>query len=250
MRFLLAALLLMFAGSPFAQSRPLVIAITNTVASFSIPDDKGKLTGFNADFMREICARLNRECRFETLPFPEMLPRVAALQADLGVGNYLRTPEREKKVLFTRPYWRSSSSFIGKPDHALPPLEELTRHHIMCLTEGSRQSDFIRKLPGSPVRIVTTVNNQAAFDGLREGRCSLLLLPTLQALDFLRSPAGKPYAFLGKPLTEQGLGGEVRMVVRPDDPALLAQVNAAIQALIDDGTHERIARQYFPFKLL
>lgn len=233
-----------------AQQAPLVVAITNTVASFSIADDKGHLTGFNADFVRAICDKLKRECRFDARPFPEILPRVAGGQADLGVGNYLRTPEREQQVRFTMPYWRSTSSFIGIPSHRLPPLDELGLHHSLCLTEGSRQIDFIRKQPGRPIRIEVTGNNQAAFDGLRDGRCSLLLLPTLQALDFLRSPAGKPYAFLGKPLSEQGLGGDVHMVVRPDQPALLAQINAAIQALIDDGTHERIARQYFPFKLL
>lgn len=246
----LAILASLFSGPVVAQQKPLIVTLTNTTASFSMPDDKGHLVGFNADFARAICARLGRECRLDARAFPDILPLVAKGQSDLGLGNYLRTPERDKQVLFTRPYWRSTSSFVGKPDHALPRLDDLAHHHRLCLTEGSRQIDFIHKLPGDPIKIFTTANNRSAIEGLLEGRCSLLLLPTLQALDFLRSSAGKPYAFLGKPLSEQGLGGEVHIAVRPDNPKLLEQVDAAIEALIADGTHERLARQYFPFKLL
>jgi ABC-type amino acid transport substrate-binding protein len=236
-------------GAENRTRQPLRVAIPDTVSSFSIADEKGQLSGFNVDFANAICAKLARDCHFDTRPFPDILPAVASGADDLGVGNYLRTPAREKQVHFTRPYWRSTSSFAGKPDHPLPPLDEIKLHHKICLTQGSRQLDFMAALPGKPDAVVVTQNNQDAFNGLRDGRCSLILQPTMQVLGFLRQPEGKAYAFLGKPLGDHGLGGDVHMVVRPDGKALLKQVDTAIQELIADGTHERLSRQYFPFKL-
>jgi ABC-type amino acid transport substrate-binding protein len=81
-----------------AAEVPLLIAITGTVASFSAPNERGELAGFNIDMAQAICQRLKRECRFDVRKFPEILPQVAAGKADIGMGNYLKTPERERQV--------------------------------------------------------------------------------------------------------------------------------------------------------
>nr|MBL8455603.1 hypothetical protein [Zoogloeaceae bacterium] len=70
------------------------------------------------------------------------------------------------------------------------------------------------------------------------------------ALSFLKSPEGKPFAFLAAPIASDGLGGTVHIASRPDDPGLHAAVDRAIAALIRSGEHERTARKHFPFNIL
>jgi ABC-type amino acid transport substrate-binding protein len=72
----------------------------------------------------------------------------------------------------------------------------------------------------------------------------------MQGLAFLQSPAGQGYAFLGSPLVQDGLGGDVHIIVRPGARELLRQLDAALKDLIDDGTHERLTRKHFPFSIL
>ncbi len=230
---------------------PLVVAITGTAVPFSYLDEKGELVGFNADIAHAICQRLKRACRFEVRKFPEILPMVAAGRADIGIGNYLKTPDRENQVLFSIAYWRSTSSFIGTERLKLPAPEAIARQLRTCVTEGSRQHGYLQGLTQRQAEmILPSATNQQAFENLAAGRCALVLAPTMQGLNFLQSPAGKGYAFLGAPLSQEGLGGDVHLIVKPDADNLRQQIDAALRGLIADGTHSRLSQKYFPFPII
>jgi ABC-type amino acid transport substrate-binding protein len=218
---------------------------------FSYTGEQGELSGFNVDMGRAICQKLGEHCRFETMAFPAIVPAVAAGRADIGIANFLKTPEREAQVAFTVPYWRSTSSFVGPGGTALRDAGDAMRRLRVCVIDGSLQQAFLRSLPADGGgALVSMSSNQAVLDQLRVGRCQAALLPTMQALPFLQSPEGRGFSFLGAPLAQEGLGGSVHMLVRPDDPGLLHRVNEAIQELIRDGGHERASRRYFPFSIL
>lgn len=235
----------------YAAGEPLVVAITGTAIPFSHRNKHGELIGFNVDIVRTLCQRLKRECQFEVRKFPEILPLVAAGKADIGVGNYLKTPEREQQVRFSLPYWRSTSSFIGAQTIKLPPLEQIPLHHRLCITQDSKQSAFMHTISkGKTEAIVPSASNQQALDHLKAQHCTLALMPTMQGLNFLQSPAGKGYAFLGTPLTQEGLSGDVHIVIKPASGNLQQQIDIILRELIADGTHERLSRKYFPFSIL
>lgn len=239
------------AAPSLATDPALVVAITGTAVPFSYLDEKGELQGFNADIARAICQRLKRECRFEVRKFPEILPMVAAGKADIGVGNYLKTPEREAQVLFSMAYWRSTSSFIGLQGTRLPPPEAIARQHRTCVNDGSKQHGYLQGLArGQADMIVPTATNQLAFEGLTTGRCTLVLTPTMQGLSFLQSPAGKGHVFLGAPLSQEGLGGDVHLIIKPGEENLRQRLDTALRGLIADGTHQRLSQKYFPFGIL
>lgn len=234
-----------------AATEPVVVAITGTAVPFSHLDEQGELVGFNVDIVRAICQRLKRECRFDVHKFPEILPMVAAGKADIGVGNYLRTPEREHRVRFSLPYWRSTSSFIGAQTLKLPPLDLIPLQHRLCIAQDSKQLAFMQSLAkGKTDAIIPTTSNQQTLDHLMARDCTLILVPTMQGLNFLQSPAGKGFAFLGSPLTQEGLSGDVHIVIKPAAADLQQRIDAILRELIADGTHERLSRKYFPFSVL
>ena len=229
---------------------PLVVAITDTAQPFSYRDANGKLAGFNVDIALALCRQMQRSCRFDIHPFPEILPRVAAGQADIGLGNYLRTPAREQQVSFSIPYWHSTSSFIGLRTLHLPSLAQLPQQYRICVTRGSKQFAFLQTLAGGRTdALVVTAGNQEAFDSLVGKQCALVLVPTLQGLNFLQSTVGAGYTYVGAPLAQEGLGGSVHLISRPDDTHLKDQIDNALKNIIADGSHNRISRKYFPFDI-
>lgn len=240
-------------AAPAGYAQELVVAITATAPSFSQRGADGELSGFNVDLVRAICARLGRTCRLEATPFPEIIPGVAAGRADLGVGNTLKTPERERQVAFTVPYWRSTSSFLGPRAAAtgFRPEAALAEARV-CVVRETRQAAHVVQLAGRDGhgRVMALPGNADVLAALRGGQCAYAFLPTMQALPFLQSVDGAAYAFLGTPESRDGLGGDVHMVVRPDQPELLRQINRALDELIRDGTHERLSRRHFPFSIL
>lgn len=244
---LCCALLLMTTA---ARSAELVVAVTPTVVPFSYLDERRELTGFNVEFGRAICLKIGVTCRFEAMSFVQILSTVSASQADIGMGNALKTPEREKQVAFSVPYWRSTSSFFGVSGTTFKNPRDALDKYRTCAIHGSRQHAYLSQLGAKQSQLIASTNNQDTIDSVRKRLCPLAMAPTMQILTFLQSPEGKGFSFLGTPLTDQGLGGTVHLVVRPDKPELLGRVNQAIKDLILDGTHEKLTRRYFPFSIL
>lgn len=233
-----------------AMGQELVVAVTNSSVPFAYTNPEGELIGFNIDLGRAICEHLKRPCRFEAMDFPKVIPAVNTGRADIGLGNTLKTAEREKLVAFSVPIWRSTSSFIGATGISLATPADALKGRTVCVVDGAIQQTFLRKLGGPSASLLARATNQEVLESLRLGECKLALLPTMQALPFLQSGAGKRYTYIGTPLSQDGLGGTVHVVVRPDQADLQASVNEAIQALIRNGRHEKISRRYFPFSIL
>ncbi|WP_168735187.1 substrate-binding periplasmic protein [Pseudothauera rhizosphaerae] len=247
-RVLLLSLLL---GTAPAGAEELRVVLTPRSVPFSYLDANGELTGFNVDVARAICAQLGRTCRLETAAFADIIPAVAAGRYDLGAANFLRTPEREREVAFTVPFWRSASVFVGKAGRPMKTVGELLGEAQVCAVAGSAQQRYLSGQAGehaANVRMLPT--GQDLLEGLASGACQVALLPAMQALPFIKTPQGAGLAFLGTPLREHGLGGSVHMVVRRGDDALRTAVDHALHDLIASGEHERLARRYFPFSIL
>lgn len=233
------------------RGEPVRIGLTATSQTFSAVDASGGLSGFNVEIVKEICRRINRPCELKEYPFPNILPMVAAGTLDVGVANLLKTPERARQVLFTAPYWRSTSSFVGKVGAKLPHLSALLTDKKVCVIAAARQDAFLRGLPGADDKSIKALpSNRETLMGLRDGLCDFALVPTVQALAFLRAVEGTGFGFVGLPLMDQGLGGEVHLVVTPKRPDLLKEVDDALKGLIREGVHERISRRHFPFSIL
>ncbi|MES2877172.1 MAG: transporter substrate-binding domain-containing protein [Pseudomonadota bacterium] len=237
-------------GTTASRAGELVVAVTPSVAPFSYLDEHGELTGFNVEFGRALCRKLGETCRIEPMAFLRILSSVVEAQIDIGIGNTLKTPEREKQMAFSVPYWRSTSSFFGVSGTAFTDARDALNKYRVCVIKGSRQHEYLGQLGANVSNLVPVSSNLDIIIGVRQGRCPVALAPTMQILNFLQSEEGKGFSFLGKPLMSQGLGGTVHMVVRLDKPDLLRRVDQAIKDLILDGTHEKLSRRYFPFSIL
>jgi ABC-type amino acid transport substrate-binding protein len=235
-------------GMAHAQPATLTVAITATAPPFAFKDETGVLKGFNVDLVQELCERLQRVCRLEVMRFPEVMPAVSEARADVGVANLLKTPEREKLVRFSRVVWRSTSSLIGRRELGGAPPAQLLASLQTCGIAGTRQWTWLSQHAAQPP--TGAAGNAEVLELLTHHQCDLALLPTQQALPFLQSPAGQRFGYVGIPLADHGLGGDVHMVVRPGTDRLLTDIDKALDGLVRDGTHERLSRRYFPFGIL
>lgn len=253
MRALLRSLLvvLICLAPQFARAEELVVLLTPRSTPFSALDASGQLSGFNVDIANAICRELGRPCSLKAMTFPEIIPEIAAGRAHIGIANFLRTPERERLVAFSVPYWRSTSSWIGKPGVAVEDIPTLLGQVPVCAISGSAQMRFLQEQAGTDMaRLAPQASNQALLDALLAGSCRVALLPTMQALPFLQSPSGTGFDFLAQPRMDHGLGGDVLIALTQGDKVLKEGVDRAIARIIDSGEHERITRKYFPFSIL
>jgi ABC-type amino acid transport substrate-binding protein len=218
----------------------------------------GGLSGFNEALAREICRRVAARCVISSMTFAEILPGVEAGQFDLGFGNYLRTPEREKRVAFSEPIWRSSSRLVAKPqvaqDLARRIKQEVTLDTLrgvrVAAIEGTQQHVYLRRVAEEQALSVVPFKTMGeSLAGLKQNRVDFSLLPMLSAFAQFATEAPGSFEFVGPPVVDRGLGGTVHIAIPSQKEDVLLVVNQAILAMRADGTYQRIVRQFFPFSL-
>lgn len=216
------------------------IVITGTAKPFSYVDGTGALVGFNVELMNAVCQFNSWVCSYEVARFPEVLPALEQNRADIGVGNFLYTPARAARALYSEPYWRSTTSFVGlKTANDAPDA-------LKCAIHKTQQAAFLER---QEMQRRYYPDNDALIQALLAGECSYILLPTLQVLEFLQSEAGLAYGFYGTPLFDDGLGGDVHILVNAQQSARLEALNLALSELHRQGVYERIMLKYFPFSI-
>lgn len=218
----------------------------------------GGLRGFNEALAREICRRINARCVMENVLFADILPGIESGRFDLGFGNFLRTPERERRFAFSDSIWSSSSRLLGRSENnrllarRFGPNIRLDQLHDLRLgaVTGSQQLTYLESLAGRQGLAVVGARSLAeAINLLREGKVDFCLVPMLSAYELLPGENPGRIEFAGPPLVDGGLGGTVHIAMPKGREALRQEVNQAIAGLRADGSYQRLVRRHFSFSL-
>lgn len=249
-----------------AQAMELNVAVVvYDPAQVSAPGNRLPGTAPGADMMgvtdelaRETCRRINARCHYFYVPFAQILPGVEDKRFDLGFGNVLRTVEREQRVAFSDPIWRSSSRLVGLPDTAQAFAEQLgqpvrldaLRDARIATTAGSRQQDYLERIAEERKLIVLAMATPAeAIDLLRDNRADFALLPIRAAYSIISRDNPPRFQFIGPAVAEGGLGDTTHVVMHKNNPALRLEVNRAMAEMRTDGTYQRIIRRHLPVSM-
>jgi len=217
-----------------------------------------ELIALNDDMAREICRRVHARCTLSYVPFSEVLPGVESGRFDLGFGNILRTPEREKRVAFSAPIWFSSSRLVGTPSKAAAfagklgqpvSLDNLRDARVASL-EGSLQLTFLNAVASqNNLTVLSRKTASEVIDTLRDDTADFGLLAMLSAYALLNRDTTRQIEFVGTAVADRGLGGSVHIALPRQNEALRQSVNQAIAAIRADGSFQRIARRHFALGL-
>lgn len=215
---------------------PLVIGTEASFPPYVIHDDSGALSGFDVDVMREICTRSGRSCSWQTTAFDALIPGVAAGQFDLVMGGMAITPDRRRLVDFSQPYAQGGAQewFLGAPDAPAPErariaVEAGTIHATWLRAQGL---DFV-SYPSETLALKAVADGSAdlALGPYHERRD---LTPMIEALDL-------HYLYTVE-IPDEGIG----IAVCKGNDALLVQIDAALAAMMQDGSLDRLDSLWFP----
>ena len=235
---------------------PAQLAMSGNIIPPNMPGTE--LIAVNDDLAREICRRIHARCTVSFVPFNEVLPGVEDGRFDLGFGNLLRTPERDKRVAFSTPIWRSSSRLLGTPAVAevfatrlgQPVSLDNLRDARVATLDGSLQLAFLNAIASQRgLTVVPRKTAQEVLETLRDNTADFGLLSVLSAYALLNRDTTWQIEFVGSAVADRGLGGTVHIALPRQNDALRHAVDQAIAAIRADGSYQRIARRHFPLGL-
>jgi lysine-arginine-ornithine-binding protein len=240
-------------SSAYAAEDSLRVAVEGTYKPFSYTDSSGKLIGFDVDIANALCREMHVKCEIAAQEWDGIIPGLQASRYDAIIASMARTPEREKKVLFTKPYENQPSSFVAPKDqHVVDISPTALKGKTIGVQRGSSQNQWLvaNGYDKTATLKLYDTTRQPELD-LVAGRIDLLIASKVtMSADFFKSPDSANFEFVGAPLTGGALGSGNAIAVRLDNTPLRDRLNAALEAIIADGTYDKIRKKYFDFPML
>jgi polar amino acid transport system substrate-binding protein len=204
---------------------------------FAMTDEAGNPTGFAVDLMNEAAKRLGVTVRYKTTNLQGILAGLSAGQYDIGVAGVGATAERRKQVAFTTPYYWGFTAVVTLRNDTASELSDFDGKRIGVVS-GSVQEKFVtERMPGT--EMVKFKDQTAMVGQLLSGGVTGMVLGGADAEEYVER---QPVRIAVEQDSTQGSAFPLR---KDGDPKLLADLDAQIDAMIDDGTYLTLYRKYF-----
>lgn len=201
-----------------------------------------KIQGFDVDLANALCKEMQAECTFTNQGFDSLIPSLKFKRFDAVMAGMDITPEREKQVLFSKPYYDNSALFIAEKGK-VADVAALKGKRVGVQNGTTHQKFLTDKHPE-----ITTVgydSYQNAILDLKNGRVDAVFGDTAVVNEWLKTNPQLGVA-TDKVTDPQYFGTGLGIAVRPDNKALLEKLNSALAAIKADGTYQKISDQWFP----
>ena len=207
--------------------------------------DQNELSGVAVDLTRAISKQIGVPIEYQPMIFADLIPAVDSGKIDVIATNMAITPERERKVDFSRPYYNALPEALVVQSSDATPYRTLAdlKGLPVGAQKGSIQLALLQRIGGfSEVRIYDTQKD--AWEAVASGQIRATITPGVETryaaktgdlphgarvVDTYQSASPRPRAALA---------------VRKGNRELLEKINAALATLEADGTLESIFNKY------
>jgi polar amino acid transport system substrate-binding protein len=207
---------------------------------FWIGDDYDHLTGgFEVDFSKELAKRLGiNNVKFVEMPFSGL---VAGQQCpcDIDFSQVTITPDRDKVVDFTEPYFDANQGILAHKGTKVTNLDDAKKLRWGAQINTTATAYLADKIkPATEARLYDRTTD--AFAALNAGQIDAVMLDTPIVLGAVKEKQVKNAEVIGQFKT-----GEVYGAVVNRGSKNLDAFNKTIKAMKDDGFRDQLFKKYF-----
>ena len=209
---------------------------------YSFIDEDGKTGGFDVEMAQAVCDHYGWQ--YEAVPF-----NWDAKDAELNAGSCdciwsgFTVNGREDDYLWSIPYSDNTQMIMVSKDSGIATLDDLAGKIVGVQTSTSAY-DLLNDEEGQAQLCSTFASLEVyetytiAFNDLKAGAIDAIAIDVTSG-NFLMS-GEEDYKFM-----DEALGSEQYAIgFRKDDTELCEKVNAALEALVEDGTYDEIGQKY------
>jgi lysine-arginine-ornithine-binding protein len=244
---MLAAFLAGLTAAPgLSAADTIKVATEASFPPFSQTEADGSVTGFEIDLGNAVCERAGLECEWVKQDFDGLIAGLLAGKYNLIFSSMSITDERKKAVDFSLPYYDTPNRFTARKGSGIEISAEGLQGKKVGVYAGATQEKYLQAMYDGVVEIRGYENIDQINADLQAGRIDLSFIEQLAAVEFLNTPEGQDFEFVGPEIKDKAIFGEgAGAVFRQDDDALREQIDAAIRSLYEDGTFDEIAKKFF-----
>ncbi|WP_442801075.1 arginine ABC transporter substrate-binding protein [Serratia rubidaea] len=200
-----------------------------------------KIQGFDVDLANALCKEMQAECSFSNQSFDSLIPGLKFKRFDAVMAGMDITPEREKQVLFSKPYYDNSALFIAQKGK-LADIAALKGKRV-GVQNGTTHQKYLTDQHAEITTVPYDSYQNAVLD-LKNGRIDAVFGDTAVVNEWLKQNA--QLAAVGDKVTDKNyFGTGLGIAVRQKNSDLQGKFNAALDKIKQDGTYETIYKKWF-----
>jgi polar amino acid transport system substrate-binding protein len=233
---------------PAGTVQALRFVTTDDFPPFNFLDADGRLTGFNVDLARAICAELAIGCTIQARPFDNLIPSVLGENADAAIAGIAITGDMRSALDFSDVYLKSPARFVVRRD--VPSIdftaEGLKGKRLAVVARTAHEAYLAAFFPEIERKLYP--NADAARQALKDGEVDAHFGDGMQLSFWLQSElAAGCCAFAGGPYLEARFFGQgFAIAVRRGATDIQRAVNAALESIYAKGVYAELYLRYFP----
>lgn len=239
-KVLLAALFASLSCSAMA-AQTIRFATEASYPPFESMDANNKIVGFDVDLANALCKEMNATCTFSNQSFDSLIPSLKFKRTDAVMAGMDITPERQKQVLFSTPYYDNSALFIGLQGK-YASIEQLKGKKV-GVQNGTTHQKFINDKHPEITTVPYDSYQNAKLD-LQNGRIDAVFGDTAVVTEWLK--ANPKLVAVGDKVTDKAyFGTGLGIAVRKGNTELQQQFNSALDKVKQNGTYDAIYNKWF-----
>ena len=232
-------------GNDKAASTEKVLKVgTNAdFAPFEFQGEDGKeYQGFDMDLIRAVGQEMGYKVEISNLNFDGLIPALEAGNIDIAVSGMTINEERQKKVLFSDPYYQSGLSIIvAKDNDAIKTFKDLEGNKV-AVQIGTTSAMEVKKL--SNVEVKEFNSSADTFMELRAKGVDAVVNDRPVNDYYIMQSGETSVKRLDELLTSEDYG----MAISKNNAELQKQVNDALKKLHENGEYDKIFAKWFEAK--
>jgi polar amino acid transport system substrate-binding protein len=246
---LAGAVLTLAAGSAFAdEPMKLKIGTEGAYPPFNSIAADGSLIGFDIDIANALCAQMKAQCEIVTQDWDGMIPALQAGKFDAIIASMSITEERKKQISFTNKYYVTPLSVVALKDSSLSTTDPAAYSGktvgAQASTTQATYADEVYGKAGAEAKLYPSQDE--AMADLANGRLDAVVADKFVLVDWMDKTGKDCCKMVGD---IEGTNAPAGIGVRQADNELREKLNAAIDAIVADGTYGKIVQKYFTFDI-
>ncbi len=219
------------------QKDKLIVGVSFVSKPFAFKDSDGQMKGIEVDLAKEIAERMlgdENKVVFKNVTPQDRMKAVTSGNVDIVISTMTITPERNKLVNFSDPYFVAGQVICVRKDSKIETIDDLINKKVIVILGTTGEQNIRRFAPNALIR--GYIDNSEAINAFKSGSSDAITTDDSLLQGFVMD--NNSYIILPNKLTEEPYG--IAFEKSQQATIFKKNLNKIINEIRLDGTFDMI----------
>lgn len=228
-----------------AMAKVYVVASDATWPPFEMINKDKKVEGYSTDYINAVAKEAGIEVEVRNVAWDGIFASLGANTADIVASSVTITPQRQKQMAFTSPYFTNYQALVVSKDSPIKTLQDLKDKSVggQIGTTGILFTYELNETQNLDIDVRTYDEVGLAMEDLKNGRIDAVMCDDRVASFYAENSENYEEHMQVALVTEEA--EHFGFALRKNDTELLETLNKGIEAVKAKGIEEELRKKWF-----